>query len=158
MLQMGIFVSKFSGGTPLQTVFSFFHHDPLPCLIKINVFFWIGKIPQIIPSQARKHLQTKSWSDWAQIWCVNSVWDPGLINFWTHALWCIPAVFWPPIGLWLTESLPGLINTLGLWQNGRHFPDDIFKYIFLNENIWISRFHWSLFPRVQLTILQHFLR
>ena len=23
-------------------------------------------------------------------------------------------------------------------QNGRHFPDDIFKWIFLNENIWIS--------------------
>ena len=23
-------------------------------------------------------------------------------------------------------------------QNGRHFPDDIFKRIFLNENVWIS--------------------
>ena len=23
-------------------------------------------------------------------------------------------------------------------QDGRHFPDDIFKYIFLNENVWIS--------------------
>ena len=23
-------------------------------------------------------------------------------------------------------------------QNGRHFPDDIFKWIFLNENVWIS--------------------
>ena len=23
-------------------------------------------------------------------------------------------------------------------QNGNHFPDDTFKYIFLNENIWIS--------------------
>ena len=23
-------------------------------------------------------------------------------------------------------------------QNGRHFPDDIFKWIFLNENKWIS--------------------
>ena len=23
-------------------------------------------------------------------------------------------------------------------QNGRHFPDDIFKCIFLNENAWIS--------------------
>ena len=22
-------------------------------------------------------------------------------------------------------------------QNGRHFADDIFKYIFLNENVWI---------------------
>ena len=33
------------------------------------------------------------------------------------------------------------------------FPDDIFKCIFLNANIWISiKFHWSLFARVQLTI------
>ena len=23
-------------------------------------------------------------------------------------------------------------------QNGRHFPDDIFKYNFLNEDVWIS--------------------
>ena len=30
-----------------------------------------------------------------------------------------------------------LINTLRPRQNGRHFADDIFKGIFLNENIWI---------------------
>ena len=30
------------------------------------------------------------------------------------------------------------INTLRPRQSGRHFPDDIFKYIFLNENVWIS--------------------
>ena len=28
-------------------------------------------------------------------------------------------------------------NTLRPRQNGRHFPDDIFKRIFLNENEWI---------------------
>ena len=31
-----------------------------------------------------------------------------------------------------------LLDTLRLGQNGRHFPDSIFKCIFLNENIWIS--------------------
>ena len=31
-----------------------------------------------------------------------------------------------------------LFNTLRPRQNGRHFADDIFKCIFLNENIWIS--------------------
>ena len=31
-----------------------------------------------------------------------------------------------------------LFNTLRLRQNGCHFPDDIFKCIFLNENVWIS--------------------
>ena len=30
------------------------------------------------------------------------------------------------------------VNTLRLRQNGRHFPDDIFKCIFLNENSSIS--------------------
>ena len=29
----------------------------------------------------------------------------------------------------------GTINTLRPRQNGRHFPDDIFKWIFLNENV-----------------------
>ena len=29
-------------------------------------------------------------------------------------------------------------NTLRPIQNGRHFPDDIFKFIILNENVWIS--------------------
>ena len=29
-------------------------------------------------------------------------------------------------------------NTLRPRQNGRHFADDVFKCIFLNENVWIS--------------------
>ena len=29
-------------------------------------------------------------------------------------------------------------NTLRPKQNGCHFPDDSFKWIFLNENVWIS--------------------
>ena len=31
----------------------------------------------------------------------------------------------------------GYINTLRPRQDGRHFPDNIFKCIFLNENLWI---------------------
>ena len=31
-----------------------------------------------------------------------------------------------------------LINTLRQRQDGHHFPDDIFKWIFLNENVWMS--------------------
>ena len=37
----------------------------------------------------------------------------------------------------VAKGAPG-INTLGPRQNRRHFSDDIFKCIFLNENIWIS--------------------
>ena len=36
------------------------------------------------------------------------------------------------------STLIGSVNTLKLRQNGRHFPDDIFKCIFLNENVWTS--------------------
>ena len=35
------------------------------------------------------------------------------------------------------NHLPLQLNTLRPRQNGRHFADDIFKYIFLNENVWI---------------------
>ena len=31
-----------------------------------------------------------------------------------------------------------LVNTLRPRQNGRHFPDDIFKCIFFNENVLFS--------------------
>ena len=40
---------------------------------------------------------------------------------------------WPPDPL--NHSL---FNTLRPRQDGRHFPDDIFKSIFLNEKVWIS--------------------
>ena len=30
-----------------------------------------------------------------------------------------------------------LVNRLRPRQNGRHFPNDIFKWILLNENVWI---------------------
>ena len=40
------------------------------------------------------------------------------------------------------------INTLGPRQNGRYFPDDIFKSIFLNDNVWISiKISWKFIPK-----------
>ena len=48
-------------------------------------------------------------------------------------------------GLWyllILQRVPGECvdilpyNTLRPRQNGRHFPDDIFKCIFVNENVW----------------------
>ena len=38
-----------------------------------------------------------------------------------------------------------LVNTLRLRQNGRHFADDIFKCILLNENVWITIKNWLKF-------------
>ena len=37
-----------------------------------------------------------------------------------------------------SKMLLEIVNTLRLRQNGRRFPNDIFKCIFLNENTWIS--------------------
>ena len=37
--------------------------------------------------------------------------------------------------LWIILSMP--FNALRPRQNGRHFPNAIFKCIFLNENVWI---------------------
>ena len=51
-------------------------------------------------------------------------------------------IFWTIAGLgcwriFASLDLNDLINTLRPRQNGRHFADDIFKCIFLNENVWI---------------------
>ena len=40
--------------------------------------------------------------------------------------------FWPTTSMW------NAFNTLRPGQNGRHFPDDIFKCLFLNENASVS--------------------
>ena len=48
-----------------------------------------------------------------------SLWDQCNDSPWPHISECI-------------------VNTLRPRQNGRHFADDIFKCIFLNENVWIS--------------------
>ena len=43
------------------------------------------------------------------------------------------------------------INTLRPRQNGRHFADNIFKCIFLNENAWISlKISLKFVPKVQI--------
>ena len=44
-----------------------------------------------------------------------------------------------------------VLNILKPRQNGRHFPDDISKCIFVNENVWISLKTWVTFvPKVRL--------
>ena len=55
----------------------------------------------------------------------------------------VEITFWQKVNeLWfkLHEIIYGCsihINILRPRQNGRHFADDIFKWIFLNENVWI---------------------
>ena len=46
---------------------------------------------------------------------------------------------------------PQSVNTLRPGQNGRHFPDNIFKCIFSNENAWISiTFSFKFVPNVRI--------
>ena len=52
---------------------------------------------------------------------------------------------WPRSLVPYDVTRPQWVNTLRPRQNGRHFPDDIFKCIFLNENIWISIKMWLKF-------------
>ena len=45
------------------------------------------------------------------------------------------------------------------WHNGRQIADDIFKWKFwMKSFVFWFEFHWSLFLRVQLTIIQHWFR
>ena len=46
------------------------------------------------------------------------------------------------------------VNTMRHEQNGCDFADNIFKKMFK----FPLKFHWSLIPRVQLTIFQHWFR
>ena len=44
-----------------------------------------------------------------------------------------------------------MLNTLRPRQNGRHFADDIFKCIFLTENVWIAiNISLKFVPKVQI--------
>ena len=49
-------------------------------------------------------------------------------------------------------------NTLRSRQNGRYFPDDILNAFSLMKmcKFWL-KFHWSLFPMVQLAVFRHWL-
>ena len=43
-------------------------------------------------------------------------------------------------------AMPRLIAAYGVYrQDGRHFPDEIFRCIFFNENVWISIKIWQKF-------------
>ena len=51
--------------------------------------------------------------------------------------WCMPLCSAKP-PYWRISRENGSHNTMRPRQNGRHFPDYIFKWIFCNENAWIS--------------------
>ena len=82
--------------------------------------------------------------------------NKGFISSITYMALILPAIFHPlnhmyfhchgdnTCTLLMSSSLLTPINTLGPRQDGRHFPDDIFKWIFVDENACL-KFHWNLF-------------
>ena len=61
--------------------------------------------------------------------------------------------------IWNGITRPQWVNTLRPRQNGLHFPDEIFKWIFCNKIYEFRlKFHWSLFLSVHSIIFQHWFR
>ena len=108
-----------------------------------------------------KLLQNMQWQSILYLqsgqWCINDVKHHGACSArqWTesyHPLGAMPSREQRLVGsqqknqYHISKSLISSLDTLRPRQNGCHFTDDIFKYNFLNENIWIwLKFHWSLF-------------
>ena len=88
----------------------------------------ISKVMNVTKLVANKTVQGKNKSNWGHYHeTVKWIWplDPPTI----HCPCNEHGSIW--LGIFL-------LNTLRPRQNGRHFPDDIFKWIFLRENVWIS--------------------
>ena len=89
--------------------------------------------------------------------CVNVSYDsliviePKTCPYHVRSNW--PRLTHPPY-FWLIIEMPTFlyaINTLSPRRNRRHFADDIFKCIFVNDNVWISLKIWLKFvPRVPI--------
>ena len=63
-------------------------------------------------------------------------WKLPLQNYWVlssklHAYYLSQFCVLTIVNIWR-------LNTLRMWQNGCHFADNIFKCIFLNEDVWFS--------------------
>ena len=46
------------------------------------------------------------------------------------------------------------VNILKFEQYGLALVDDIFKYVFFEVNVFLFKFHWSLYLRIQLRVNQ----
>ena len=94
----------------------------------------------------------------AVILCAKSCSD-GLIKIWMKTKW-------KTCHIWIVKEklFVKWVNMVKLTHWGRGKMAAIFQMAFSNALSWMKMckfwliFHWSLFPRVQLTIFQHFFR
>ena len=114
------------------------------------------------PSLLKMVFQYFPNEDWTyHVWTRRGIWRSifehnkvRLVEkIWSHKRLCRPSI------TLISSPKRVCFNTLRPRQNGRHFADDILKCIFCMKMYEFRlKFHWSLFLRVQLTILQHWLR
>ena len=102
-------------------------------VMRIKDFYWlsIGHRPTQLSIEIQNintNIVQSNWLMWSKMFTVM------FYNHSTRLLEMGHIIWWP-----LLELLPWcpIFNTLRLRQNGCHFADDIFKRIFLNDNIWI---------------------
>ena len=69
--------------------------------------------------------------------CKSYICQSPVFNY-VESLWLLVITRMTILSKWvITLFNLSCVNTLRPRQNGRHFTDDIFKCIFLNENVWI---------------------
>ena len=118
-----------------------------------NDFFFVRSsvpIGMLLVSSASLCVNIGSGNGLAPVWCQTIFWtNEDVVNWYlkdNELKWNLNQAFFFQLKD-LKNVVPKMatilfrlqcVNTLRLRQNGRHFPDDIFKCIFLNENLWIS--------------------
>ena len=77
------------------------------------------------------------WLQGAYLWSLKVDWMRWCSDKWENTIWIVCAIVsgGAPLLPWSWARLN--INTLRPRQNYRHFSDNIFKCIFVNENVWI---------------------
>ena len=109
-----------------------------------------------------KHIDTSLWMHTSGIYITMNIithQNPSLRNY-DAVLWFCRQKYWLVVFVnagrrvldgcdWQLVMLDGLHDDPR--QNGRHFADDIFKCIFLNENAWISlKISLKFVPKVRI--------
>ena len=136
--------------------------DPIDFIIAINIHFGTQLDKSYLEHAllSLHYFQPSDWStcchtfsgkwhiDWLQA-CYADLRFKSISNLKLQSLYddvfssihaCLPSD-WISAGACMFSCLflhnPKLVNTLRPGQNGRRFADDVFKCIFLNENVWI---------------------
>ena len=114
----------------IYVLFPYFRITDNMYLNQLTIFLWV-----ILYSSFACYLCISRWGHVLQIYFIAGSWGWGM--------GCLLLVVWPVYFhcvLFSSSTIADIwyIGTLRPRQNGHRFPEDIFKCIFLNENVWIS--------------------